>query len=863
MTTAARKKNASSKTKGATRAVAKSAAQPIEARKTTRAPKGTGTAARETAKPVAKTPAKATTKTTVKPAAKTTAKTTAKTSVKTSVKPATQKTAVAGKTAVAATNPRGGKPSAASGTKKISAARKAPVKRTATVTTKGATPAAKFRPAARRTTDPPAFVATAKIEQLMPHVMDKLGTELTTDQGIKVQDTDNSLRAGPRGPSLLEDFHLREKIMRFDHERIPERVVHARGSGAHGYFQAYGDDLAEQTMAGFLTDPALRTPVFVRFSTVQGSRGSTDTPRDVRGFAVKFYTEQGNFDLVGNNMPVFFIQDGIKFPDVVHAVKPEPHHEMPQAASAHDTFWDFVSLQPETMHHVIWLMSDRAIPRSFRTMQGFGVHTFRLVNARGEATFVKFHWKPLAGVHSLVWDEAQKISGKDPDFNRRDLWESIEAGIFPEYELGVQLIAESEEFRFDDIDLLDSTKIIPEEVVPVVPVGKMVLDRNPENFFAETEQVAFCVGNVVPGIDFTDDPLLQARLFSYLDTQLTRLGGPNFAQIPINQPVVPVHHHQQDGFHQHSIAAGQANYHPNSLGGGCPVVPGTQGGFVHHPELVDGVKARKRSETFADHYSQATLFWNSMSAWEKAHIVAAYRFELGKVTAMHIRERMVEHLNRIDHTLAVSVAAGIGVAAPQPAVPNHGRVSPALSQAAQPGVTGILGRKVAVLVADGVEAGGVTAVHIGLAEQGAIVELLAPVDGMVTTASGDTLPVDRAMNTMASVLYDAVVVADGEASVTALLNDGYAIHFVAEAYKHAKAIGVLGVGDRLVQAARLPVFEPSDRLEAPASKPMSGALDGVVFLAPGMDTDKTFIDELATAIAAHRHYDRPVDGIAA
>ncbi|WP_246157740.1 catalase [Catellatospora sichuanensis] len=703
----------------------------------------------------------------------------------------------------------------------------------------------------------------AKVAQLDTHRMAKLDTELTTDQGIGVEDTDNTLRAGPRGPSLLEDFHFREKIMRFDHERIPERVVHARGSGAHGYFQPYDNSLARYTAARFLTDPGTRTPVFVRFSTVQGSRGSTDTPRDVRGFAVKFYTDQGNFDLVGNNMPVFFIQDGIKFPDVIHAVKPEPHHEMPQAASAHDTFWDFVTLQPETMHHVIWLMSDRAIPRSFRTMQGFGVHTFRLVAADGTRTFVKFHWTPVAGVHSLVWDEAQKISGKDPDFNRRDLWESIEAGVYPEYELGVQLIAEQDEFAFDDIDLLDSTKLVPEEVVPVVPVGRMVLDRNPDNFFAETEQVAFCVQNVVPGIDFTDDPLLQARLFSYLDTQLTRLGGPNFAQIPINRPLAPVRNHQQDGFHQDDIPLGQANYHPNSLGGGCPVVPGAGGGaFVHTPEHVDGIKERKRSETFSDHYSQATLFWNSMAAWEKEHIVAAYRFELGKVEHLHIRERLVEHLNNIDHQLAVAVAAGIGVAAPAAGPPNHGRMSPALSQASLPGSSGVVGRKVAVLVADGVDAG-VETVRDALTLDGAVVELLGLVDGTVTVSTGGALPVTRAMNTVASVLYDCVVVADGDAAVDLLVNDGCAVHFVAEAYKHGKAVGVLGVGDRLVQAARLPVYEASDRVAGPPSKPAAGALDGVVFLAPGKVADGTFLTELSAAIAAHRHFDRPVEGIAA
>ncbi|MEV0459205.1 catalase [Catellatospora methionotrophica] len=761
------------------------------------------------------------------------------------------------------------RPTADDGTAQVAAAKAAPPVKAvpAKKAASRSAPAAVAEAAARAERAAGAAAAAggdAKVLQLDAHRVNKADTKLTTDQGIGLEDTDNSLRAGPRGPSLLEDFHHREKMTRFDHERIPERVVHARGSGAHGYFQPYDSSLARYTAARFLTDPGTRTPVFVRFSTVQGSRGSTDTPRDVRGFAVKFYTDQGNYDFVGNNMPVFFIQDGIKFPDVIHAVKPEPHNEIPQAASAHDTFWDFVTLQPETMHHVIWLMSDRALPRSFRTMQGFGVHTFRLVAADGTRTFVKFHWTPLAGVHSLVWDEAQKISGKDPDFNRRDLWESIEGGVYPEYELGVQLIAESDEFAFDDIDLLDATKIIPEEVVPVVPVGRLVLDRNPDNFFAETEQVAFCLSNVVPGIDFTDDPLLQSRLFSYLDTQLTRLGGPNFAQIPINRPLAPVRNHQQDGFHQDDIPLGQANYHPNSLGGGCPVVPGAGGGaFVHTPEHVDGIKERKRSETFADHYSQATLFWNSMAAWEKEHIIAAYRFELGKVGHMHIRQLMVGHLNEIDHQLAVAVAAGIGVAAPDAGRPNHGRMSPALSQASLPGSTGVIGRKVAVLVADGVRAASLQTVRDGLTAAGARVELLGLVDGSVATSDGQVIPVTRAMNTVASVLYDAVVVADGEAALDLLVNDGYAVHFVAEAYKHAKALGVLGVGDRLVQAARLPVYEASDRIAGPASKPSAGALDGVVFLAPESDADKAFLAALVTAIAAHRHYDRPVDGIAA
>jgi catalase len=680
------------------------------------------------------------------------------------------------------------------------------------------------------------------------------GTRLTTDQGIPVENTDNSLHAGTRGPSLIEDFHLREKLMRFDHERIPERVVHARGSGAHGYFQVY-ESLARYTTADFLADPSLRTPVFVRFSTVQGSRGSADTVRDVRGFATKFYTRQGNFDLVGNNMPVFFIQDGIKFPDVVHAVKPEPHHEMPTGGSAHDSFWDFVSLQPETMHHVIWLMSDRAIPRSYRTMQGFGVHTFRLVNARGDGTLVKFHWTPLLGTRSLVWDEAQQIAGRDPDFNRRDLWQAIEAGAGPEYELGLQFIPQEHEFDVLDIDLLDPTKLVPEEQVPVIPVGRLVLDRNPDNFFAETEQVAFCVGNMVPGIDVTDDPLLQARLFSYLDTQLTRLGGPNFAQLPVNRPVAPVHHHQQDGFGQQQIPVGPGNYHPNTLGGGCPVVP-EAGGYAHFPERVDGHKVRRRSETFADHYSQATLFWNSMTGWEREHIIEAYRFELGKVTRPAIRERVVAHLNQIDNELAVAVAAGIGAAEPPSIVDNHGRTSAALSLTARPG-GGVLGIRVAILAGPGVDGAGVARVRRALAERGVAADLLAPAGGPLRTRDPDStvLPAATALSTTASVLYDAVVVAGGEDGVAALCRTGAAPHFVAEAYKHGKPVAALGAGVGLLREARLP---GADGSAAP-----DGASAGVVIQPdPGLP-DEEFVQRFLAALAGHRYFQRPVASVAA
>src|SRR3984893_7541074 len=509
---------------------------------------------------------------------------------------------------------------------------------------------------------------SSKQEALDQFREDPEGQLLTTDQGLRVNDDQNSLKAGPRAPSLLDDFILREKITHFDHERIPERVVHARGAAAHGYFQVERS-LSRYTRAAFLQDPAVKTPVFVRFSTVAGSRGSSDLARDVRGFAVKFYTEEGNYDLVGNNIPVFFIQDAVKFPDLIHAVKPEPHHEIPQAASAHDTFWDFISLMPESMHMIMWVMSDRAIPRSLRMMEGFGVHTFRLVDTRGTARFVKFHWKPKLGVHSVLWDEALKISGKDPDFHRRDLWEAIAAGAYPEWELGLQVIEEADEHKFA-FDLLDPTKLVPEEQVPVERVGRLVLDRNPDNFFAETEQVAFHPGHLVPGIEFTDDPLLQGRLFSYTDTQLTRLGGPNFHEIPINRPVAGMHNNQRDGHMRQNINVGRVAYHPNTLGGGCPLQAGrAAGGFATHPEAMDGRKVRERGEKFFDHFSQATLFWNSQSDPEKQHIVRALRFELGKLEAAAVRERMVGMLAQVDRTLAGQVGEGLGLAVPKLAGP--------------------------------------------------------------------------------------------------------------------------------------------------------------------------------------------------
>ncbi|PSL07060.1 catalase [Haloactinopolyspora alba] len=701
--------------------------------------------------------------------------------------------------------------------------------------------------------------AGAKDEQLEHRRVRSDGAHLTTEQGVRVDHTDDSLSAGERGPTLLEDFHAREKITHFDHERIPERVVHARGAGAYGYFQPYDDWLAEYTVASFLTDPAVRTPTFTRFSTVAGSRGSADTVRDVRGFATKFYTDHGNYDLVGNNMPVFFIQDGIKFPDFVHAVKPEPDREIPQAQSAHDTFWDFVSLQPETLHMVMWLMSDRALPRSYRMMQGFGVHTFRLVNASGQGTFVKFHWTPMLGTHSMVWDEAQKIQGKDPDFNRRDLWDAIAAGAFPEYELGVQLVPESDEFAFD-FDLLDPTKIIPEEDVPVRPVGRLTLNRNPDNFFAETEQVAFHTANMVPGIDFTNDPLLQARNFSYLDTQLIRLGGPNFTHLPVNRPVVEVTNNQRDGFGQSRVHVGRSSYEKNSVGSGCPVVGGEFGDvFAHYQEKVEGSVVRRRAESFRDHYSQAALFWNSMSDVERTHIVAAFRFEVGKVEDAGIRTRVLAELTRVDGELAERVAHGLGRSA-TPAAPasEHGKASPALSQLNTTFGT-CATRVVAVLMADGVGAADVHQLRDELTQRDVIVEFLAPVDGAVRSDQGEQVAVDRAVNTVASVLYDAVIVPGGDACAAALSGDGYCVHFVTEAYKHHKPVGGFGTGTaELLQRCGV---RYGSRPEAPTTMAVD---DGV------LATDRTgeqaaveFVEQFAAQLARHRIWERRTDAVPA
>ncbi len=679
--------------------------------------------------------------------------------------------------------------------------------------------------------------------------VDSGGQQLTTNQGVAIADNQNSLKAGFRGPALLEDFLLREKVTHFDHERIPERVVHARGSGAHGYFECY-ESLADLTAASIFAEAGKRTPAFVRFSTVAGERGSTDTARDVRGFAVKFYTDEGNWDLVGNNMPVFFIQDAIKFPDVVHAVKPEPHNAMPQAASAHDTFWDFVSLMPETTHMLMWVMSDRAIPRSYRMIQGFGVHTFRFVNAEGESRFVKFHWSPALGTHSLAWDEAVKISGADPDFHRRDLWEAIEAGAYPEYELGIQVFDEAEADRFS-FDVLDATKIVPEELVPVQPIGRLVLNRNPDNFFAETEQVAFCTAHIVPGLDFTNDPLLAGRIHSYVDTQISRLGGPNFHEIPINAPVAQVHNNQRDGMHRQAIPRGQVAYEPSSLGGGCPFQAGMSG-FRSFPQPVRDDKVRGKPEKFAEHYAQATLFWSSQSAIEQQHIIKAYRFELTKVQVAAVRERVVAQLRNVDEDLANAVADGLGmttlpeplpklVKAPKPEVDQ----SEARALFARPGDGTIRTRRVAILVADGVAGAAATEIHRQLAAQGAVPRFVGVKLGQVQSEDGEPLEVEVSMEAMPSVLWDGMIVADGQAATDALSGSGHAIEFLKDQYRHCKTILLLG------SAADL--LDPAGINDAAGSAP-----DGGLLRYPGEKSAEAAAAFIA-ALQQHRHFDRETD----
>ncbi|MDA3613335.1 catalase [Polluticaenibacter yanchengensis] len=651
-------------------------------------------------------------------------------------------------------------------------------------------------------------ITNAKAEDLSRNTVDASEQWMTTDQGVRINDDHNSLKAGDRGPSLLEDFILREKITHFDHERIPERIVHARGSAAHGVFRL-SESLHQYTKAGFLTDTKRETPVFVRFSTVAGSRGSTDLARDVRGFAVKFYTEEGNFDLVGNNIPIFFIQDAMKFPDLIHAVKPEQDNEMPQAASAHDTFWDFISLMPESTHMIMWAMSDRAIPRSLRMMEGFGIHTFRFINDKGKSTFVKFHWKPLLGVHSVAWDEAQKISGKDSDFHRRDLWEAIEEGHFPEWQLGVQLVAEEDEHKFS-FDLLDPTKIIPEEMVPVKIVGTLTLNRNPDNFFAETEQVAFHPGHIVPGIDFTNDPLLQGRLFSYTDTQLSRLGSPNFHEIPINRSVNTIYNNHRDAHMRMQIDKGKVAYTPNSMGGGCPYLAKmSEGGFTSHQERIDSYKVRNRSKSFLDHFSQAIMFYQSQSEPEKQHIKDAFSFELSKCTIPGIRQRMVNNLTNVNMDLAGYIAGKLGIPAPGTIIPVFNGARPAdadsgdydsiyldppvdrseaLSMANTIKNT-IKSRCIAVMMTDGVDAAAFTLLKKAITAAGGKVKVIAPVLGDVQANDGTSIPIDETLFNTASVLHDAVYILGGEEHAKALVNEPDALHFVNEQYRHCKAIG--------------------------------------------------------------------------
>jgi len=673
--------------------------------------------------------------------------------------------------------------------------------------------------------------------------VDAAGQRLTTNQGVAIADNQHSLKAGLRGPALLKDFILREKITHFDHERIPERIVHARGSAAHGVFESY-EALDEITCASPFTHAGKQTPVFVRFSTVAGERGSKDTARDARGFAVKFYSDTGNWDLVGNNIPVFFIQDAMKFPDLVHALKPEPHHGMPQAASAHDTFWDFVSLMPESTHMLLWVMSDRGIPRSYRMMQGFGVHTFRFVNAQGESVLVKFHWTPMLGTHSLLWDEAVKISGADPDFHRRDLWEAIEAGEYPQWELGVQVFTEEQAAGFS-FDVLDATKLIPEELVPVRAIGRMTLNRNPDNFFAETEQVAFCTAHVIPGIDFSNDPLLAGRIHSYVDTQLSRLGGPNFHEIPINAPLAPVRNNQRDGIHRQAIHRGAVAYEPNSLGGGCPFQAGAAG-FVAFPEPIKSDELRGSPELFAEHYQQATLFFDSQSAAEQAHIIAAFRFELSMLKVPAVRMRVVSMLRNVSAVLAEGVASGLGMDLP-PAMPRalanppkpeitH---SPALSLLHRPGNGGIRSRVVAILLAEGSSASEVATAKAAVVAAGAMCKCVAARIGPVAADNGDTLNADASFENSPGFLFDAVILPTGNATCcAALARDSMAKDFVKEQFGHCKTLLVSGGSTALLQAAGIAT---------------DGDDEGVL-IRPALST-KSMADFI-TALTKHRHFGR-------
>lgn len=649
-----------------------------------------------------------------------------------------------------------------------------------------------------------------KLEQLEHVRTNDDNQAITTSLGVKISDNQNTLSAGQRGPALLEDFIFRDKLIHFDRERIPERVVHARGAGAHGYFQVY-KSLDKYTKAAFLNDHTIKTPVFVRFSTVQGARGSADTARDVRGFATKFYTKEGNFDIVGVDTPSFFIQDGMKFPDFVHAIKPEPMNEVPQAQSAHDSFWDYVSLQPETIQNVMVVMSDRGIPRSYSNIEGFAIHTYKLIDKKGNFKFVRFHWKPLAGACSLIWDEAQVIMGRDPDFHRKNLWESVEAGDYPEFELGLQIFTEEDAEKFD-FDYLDATKFIPEALIPVQRVGKMVLNRNPDNYFAETEQVAFCPANIVPGIDFSNDPMLQTRIFSYVDTQLSRLGGPNFNQIPINRPVCPFHNHLQDGYNQNKISTNPANYEPNSINNNWPRESSPEqnaGGFETYPQPVHGEKIRKRSDSYLSFYSLPRLFWMSQTPVEQQHIIDAFSFELSKVSRAYIRERVVDLLTRVDIQLAQAVAKNLGItlnkdqlSQPIPQIINGIEKDLSLSLYAT-GEMPVIARKVAILVDDGVCGESVKAIKKILTDAHVYSTLLAPHMGMVKTHQGGELKVDGTIKGNPSVTVDAVIVPRGKGNIETLLADGDARYYMLQAYKHLKAIALQGNASELFESVQL------------------------------------------------------------
>jgi catalase len=645
------------------------------------------------------------------------------------------------------------------------------------------------------------------------------GDTLTTPNGVRIPDSDHSLKAGPRGPVLLEDFHLREKIMHFDHERIPERVVHARGAGAHGVFTANGA-AAKVTRAAVLAEKGLQTPVFVRFSTVLGSRGSADTVRDTRGFATKFYTKEGTWDLVGNNIPVFFIQDAIKFPDIIHAAKPHPDREIPQAQSAHDTFWDFVTLHTEATHHTIWNMSDRGIPRSYRTMEGFGVHTFRLVDAKQKTVLVKFHWKPRLGVHSLTWEEAQIAAGVDPDFHRRDLYDAIENGAFPEWDLGIQVFPDTPEETFEGIDLLDPTKFVPEELAPVQIIGTLVLNGNPTNFFAESEQVAFHTGHLVPGIEGTNDPLLQGRNFSYLDTQLTRLGGPNFTQIPINRPHAPVNDNTRDGFHQQAVHTGQAPYTPNSVDDGVPF-PATwaDGAYVNVPRHVEGDVVRAAPASFDDHFSQAALFYRSLTSVEQQHVIDAYTFELGKCYEQGIKERALTVLARIDERLCAKVAAGLGLPVPKRIKPEKPRPeSPALRQI-RPTPFPIQGRIVGVVAGPGADLDGIAALRKALEAEGALLRVIAPHGGQLVKGRKVEI-VERTFATGRSIEFDAIVVADGAPKD----GDFRALVMLQEAFRHLKAVGAWGDGVDVLRAGGIDPGAPGVITGRKSNAKLAGAV---------------------------------------